>query len=338
MINIALVGIGRIGLVHAETIKTKLSGKVNLSLFVDSFSKDLEEKAKEYGAKYTRNFDECLEDKSIDAVILCTPTNTHTESCIKALKAGKNVFCEKPIATNVADHLKIINAVKETNKKLMVGFQRRFDHNMKYIKDRIDSNEIGKLQMIRITDYDSPFPNIEFLKVSGGIYLDLCIHDFDMISYLTDKQADEPLELFTSGSAFLMPELAEFNDVDTAVVTVKMKSGLMASINTTRFANYGYDQRLEVLGTNGSLHCTNDTPTNVIKQNENGVTGDKPFYTFLPRYGNAYAEEIYQFAQSIINDTEVLVTSEKCLPALKMALAANLSLKENRIVKIDEIK
>lgn len=338
MINIALVGIGRIGLVHATTIKTKLSGKVNLSLFVDSMSKDLEEKAKEYNVKYTRSFDECLNDKNIDAIILCTPTSTHTESCIKALKSGKHVFCEKPIATNVSDHIKIINAVKETNKKLMVGFQRRFDHNMKYIKDRIDNGDIGKLQMIKLTDYDSPFPNVEFLKSSGGIYLDLCIHDFDMISYLTNKQNDEPVEIFTLGSAFLMPELEQFGDVDTAVVTVKMKSGLIASINTTRFANYGYDQRLEVLGTNGSLSCENDTPTNVILQNENGVTKDKPFYTFLPRYGNAYAEEIYQFAQSVLNDSEILVTADDCLPALKMALAANISLKENRIVKISEIK
>lgn len=338
MINIAIVGVGRIGLVHALTIKTKLRDSVNINLLVDSISPDLEKNAKDFNAKYSKSFDECLSDKNIDACILCTPTSTHTENCIKALRAGKHVFCEKPIATNVKDHLKVIEAVKETGKKLMVGFQRRFDHNMKNIKDRIDSGDIGKVQMIKLTDYDSPFPNVEFLKVSGGIYLDLCIHDFDMISYLTEKTKDEPDELFTLGSAFLMPEISEFSDVDTAVVTVKMKSGTMASINTTRFASYGYDQRIEVLGTKGSLSCENDTPTSVILQNEEGVTKDKPFYTFLPRYGSAYAEEIYQFAQAVLNDTEIPVTAEKCLPSLKMALAANISLKERRIVKLSEIR
>lgn len=338
MINIALVGIGRIGLVHAHTIKTKLSREVNLSLFVDSMSKDLESKANEYGAKFSRSFDECLSDKNIDAILLCTPTDTHTENCIKALKSGKHIFCEKPIATNIADHLKVINAVKESDKKLMVGFNRRFDHNYKSIKERIDNGEIGKVQMIKLTNYDSPFPNVEFLKTSGGIYLDLCIHDLDLISFFTDKTCDEPLELFACGSAFLMPELTEFGDVDTTIVTVKMKSGVIASINATRFANYGYDQRAEVLGTKGSLESRNDTPTNVILQNENGVTGDKPFYTFLDRYKDAYAEEIYQFVQSILNKKDSPVNVENCLPALKMALAANISLKENRIVKIDEIK
>ena len=338
MINIALVGIGRIGLVHAHTIKTKLSSEVNLSLFVDSMSKDLESKANEYGAKFSRRFDECLNDKTIDAVLLCTPTDTHTESCIKALKSGKHVFCEKPIATNMEDHLKVIKASKESDKKLMVGFNRRFDHNYKAIKERIDAGEIGKVQMIKLTNYDSPFPNVEFLKTSGGIYLDLCIHDLDLISFLTDKNGDEPLELFTWGSAFLMPELSEFGDVDTTIITVKMKSGTIATINATRFANYGYDQRAEVLGTKGSLESRNDTPTSVILQNEKGVTGDKPFYTFLDRYENAYAEEIYQFVQSIIDKKDSPVSAENCLPALKMALAANISLKENRIVKIDEIK
>lgn len=338
MINIALVGIGRIGLVHAHTIKTKLSSEVKLSLFVDSMSKDLESKANEYGAKFSRSFDECLNDKTIDAVLLCTPTDTHTESCIKALKSGKHVFCEKPIATNIADHLKVIKASKESDKKFMVGFNRRFDHNYKSIKERIDAGEIGKVQMIKLTSYDSPFPNVEFLKTSGGIYLDLCIHDLDLISFLTNKNGDEPVELFTWGSAFLMPELAKFGDVDTAIVSVKMKSGAIANINTTRFANYGYDQRAEVLGTKGSLESRNDTPTNVILQNERGVIGDKPFYTFLDRYENAYAEEIKQFVESIINDKYVPVNAQDCLPALKMALAANISLKENRIVKIDEIK
>ena len=160
----------------------------------------------------------------------------------------------------------------------------------------------------------------------------------DLISFLTDKNGDEPLELFTWGSAFLMPELSEFGDVDTTIVTVKMKSGVIATISATRFANYGYDQRAEVLGTKGSLESRNDTPTNVILQNEKGVTGDKPFYTFLDRYENAYAEEIYQFVQAIINKKDSPVDAENCLPALKMALAANISLKENRIVKIDEIK
>lgn len=336
MINIALVGIGRIGLVHAHTIKTKLSGEVNLSLFVDSMSQDLESKAKEYNAKYSRSLDECLNDKNIDAVLLCTPTDTHTENCIKALKSGKHVFCEKPIAANISDHLKVIKAAEESDKKLMVGFNRRFDHNYKAIKDRIDAGEIGKVQMIKLTNYDSPFPNVEFLKTSGGIYLDLCIHDLDLISFLTNK--DEPAELFTWGSAFLMPELAEFGDVDTAIITVKMKSGAIATISATRFANYGYDQRAEVLGTKGSLESKNDTPTSVILQNDKGVIGDKPFYTFLDRYENAYAEEIYQFVQSITNKKDVPVTAKDCLPALKMALAANISLKENRIVKIDEIK
>ena len=337
MINIALVGIGRIGLVHAETINKKLSGKVNLSLFVDTVSKDLEDKAKQYNAKYSRSLDECLSDSSIDAVILCTPTNTHTESIIKTLNAGKHIFCEKPIATNIADHLKVIEASKKSDKKLMVGFNRRFDHNYKAIKDRIDLGEIGNIQLIKLTNYDSPFPNIEFLKTSGGIYLDLCIHDLDLISYFTESAKDEPVELFASGSAFLMPELSKFGDVDTTIVTVKMKSGAMATITASRFANYGYDQRAEVHGEKGALSCTNDTSNTLVISTSDGITHDKPLHFFLERYMDAYRTEIEMFMDAVINNKETPVTIEEAYQSLLLAKAAKKSLEENRKVYIKEL-
>lgn len=338
MLNMALIGVGRIGLTHAHTLKTMLSDKVNMRVFVDNVSSDLEKYASSYGTEHSRNIDEVLSDKNIDAVLICTPTNTHKEISLKALSAGKHVFCEKPISASVKEHLEVIEAVKSSGKKFMVGFNRRFDHNIKCIKERIDKGEIGKVQIIKTTNYDSPFPNIEFLKTSGGIYLDLCIHDFDTISFIISKTGDKVVDVFAAGSAFLLPALSEFGDVDTTFVTIKMESGAMACVSASRFATYGYDQRLEVLGTDGSLSCENDRPTNVTLSNSNGVQTDKPFFSFLPRYAEAYAREVYEFSEAVINDTDVPVSAEDCLPALKIALAATLSLKEKRIVNIDEIK
>lgn len=336
MINVGIIGIGRIGRVHGESI-TKFVKNTKIKAVADPYLNDDGKKwAASLGIEnaYT-DYKKILEDKDISAVLICSSTDTHSSISMEAIKAGKNVFCEKPIDHDVKKIKEVLDVVEKSGLKYQVGFNRRFDHNFKAIKDAVQAGKIGKQQIIKITSRDPEALPIEYVKVSGGIFLDMTIHDFDMVRYLSDSEVEE---VYAVGSVTVDPEIGKAGDIDTAVITMKLANGATAVIDNCRKAVYGYDQRAEVFGSKGSIAIGNDSDSLAVLSNENGVTGEKPMYFFLQRYMMAYAAEIDSFVEAIVNDTATIVNANDGLQPVLIGLAAKKSVAENRPVTIAEIK
>jgi len=285
--------------------------------------------------KISKDYKDILNDKEIEAVFICAPTDTHYAFSIEALNAGKHVFCEKPVDLEIERVEEVKKLVSKTGKKYMVGFNRRFDHNFKAIKDGIDNGLIGKPELIQITSRDPEPPPLSYVKVSGGLFCDMTIHDFDMVRYLSSS---EPKSVFAIGDALVDSKVkTECSDIDTAIISIELENGALAVITNSRRASYGYDQRAEVHGEKGALSCSNDMSNTLVLSSANGVISEKPLRFFLERYLNAYEAEIEAFIDSIINDKETPVTIEEAYQSLLLAKAAQKSLIENRKVSIKEL-
>lgn len=335
MINIGIIGAGRIGRVHGESI-TKYVQDARVKAIADPFLNDQTKAwAKSMGIEecYT-DYKKILEDSSIEAVLICASTDQHSPLSIEALKAGKHVFCEKPIDHDVDKIKAVLEAVKTSGKKYQVGFNRRFDHNFKAIHEAVAAGKVGKQQIIKITSRDPEPPSIDYVKVSGGIFLDMTIHDFDMVRYLSGS---EVVEVYAEGSVTVDPKIGEAGDVDTAVITLKLANGATAVIDNCRAACYGYDQRAEVFGDKGCIAISNDSNSNAVFSGKDGVVAEKPMFFFLERYMQAYASEVEQFVDAIVNDKEVPVNANDGLQPVLIGLAAKKSVEEHRPVKISEI-
>ena len=244
MVNVGIIGAGRIGKVHVESICTKVAdGKV--AALADPFmNEETEAWAKEMGiAKVTKDYKEVLADENIDAVLICSSTDTHSVISVEAIKAGKHVFCEKPVDHDIEKIQQVIDALKDSNVKYQVGFNRRFDHNFMAVQEAVASGKIGTPQIIKITSRDPEPPALEYVKDSGGMFLDMTIHDFDMVRFLAGCNAEE---IYVEAAVLVDPAIGEAGDVDTAVITIKMENGAIAVIDNSRKAVYGYDQRAEV--------------------------------------------------------------------------------------------
>ena len=336
MINVGIIGVGRIGRVHGESI-SKYVKNAQVKAVADPF---LNEKSIEWanslGIKETyKDYKKILEDPEISAVLICASTDQHSKLSMEALKAGKHVFCEKPIDHDVNKIKEVLEVVKESGKKYQVGFNRRFDHNFKAIRDAVVAGKVGKQQIIKITSRDPEPPSIDYVKVSGGIFLDMTIHDFDMVRYLSGSEVEE---VYAAGSVTVDPEIGKAGDVDTAVITLKLENGATAVIDNCRASCYGYDQRAEVFGDKGCVAISNDSDSNAVYSSKDGVTAEKPMFFFLQRYMMAYANEIDQFVEAIVNDTPTPVNANDGLQPVLIGLAAKKSAAENRPVKIAEIK
>ncbi len=285
--------------------------------------------------KTSKNYKDILNDKEVDAIFICTPTDTHYTISMEALNFGKHVFCEKPVDLELGRVKDVKDLVAKTGKKYMVGFNRRFDHNFMAIKENIDKGLIGKLELIQITSRDPEPPPISYVKVSGGLFCDMMIHDFDMVRYLSSSN---PKSVTAIGDALVNPKIkTEGNDIDTAIVSIELENGALAVITNSRRASYGYDQRAEVHGELGALSCSNDTSNTLVISSKDGIIHEKPLYFFLERYLNAYKIEIEIFIDSIINNKETPVTIEEAYQSLLLAKAAQKSLIENRKVYINEL-
>ena len=336
MINVGIIGVGRIGRVHGESI-SKYVKNAQVKAVADPF---LNEKSIEWanslGIKETyKDYKKILEDPEISAVLICASTDQHSKLSMEALKAGKHVFCEKPIDHDVNKIKEVLDVVKESGKKYQVGLNRRFDHNFKAIRDAVVAGKVGKQQIIKITSRDPEPPSIDYVKVSGGIFLDMTIHDFDMVRYLSGSEVEE---VYAAGSVTVDPEIGKAGDVDTAVITLKLENGATAVIDNCRASCYGYDQRAEVFGDKGCVAISNDSDSNAVYSSKDGVTAEKPMFFFLQRYMMAYANEIDQFVEAIVNDTPTPVNANDGLQPVLIGLAAKKSAAENRPVKIAEIK
>ncbi|MEL7656903.1 MAG: inositol 2-dehydrogenase, partial [Bacillota bacterium] len=248
---------------------------------------------------------------------------------------GKHVFCEKPVDLTIEKVEAVIEAAKKNNVKLQIGFNRRFDHNFRKVRELIENKTIGDLQILKITSRDPGPPPIEYVKVSGGIFMDMTIHDFDMARFLTGSEAEE---VYVAAACMVDPAIGEAGDVDTALITIRFKNGTICVIDNSRKAAYGYDQRVEAFGSKGKVETANDHPTTAVWSTEEGVFSEKPLYFFLERYMDSFAEEMKQFAEALISNTETPVTGFDGLQPIKLGLAARKSVAEGRPVKLSEIE
>ncbi|MCI8838279.1 MAG: inositol 2-dehydrogenase [Hungatella sp.] len=335
MLKVGIIGAGRIGKVHITSISTRVKD-ASIKTVADPFMNDETAAwAKSMGVEHvTKDYKEIIDDPEIDAVLICSSTDTHSPISVEAIKAGKHVFCEKPIDHDIDKIQAVIDALKGTNLKYMVGFNRRFDHNFEAVQAAVAAGKIGRPEIIKITSRDPEPPSPEYVKVSGGMFLDMTIHDFDMVRFLAGCDAEE---VYVQAANLVDPAIGEAGDVDTAVITLKMENGAIAVIDNCRKAVYGYDQRAEVFGSEGMVAVTNDSASLAVISNAQGVTGEKPLFFFLERYMDAYGKEVTEFINAINNDTDTPLGVEDGLKPVLMGLAAKKSVEEHRPVKISEI-
>lgn len=336
MLKIGIIGAGRIGKVHSESIQRYVKN-AEVYAIADPYMNDAtREWAKEMGIYnvYT-DYKKILDDKAIDAVIIASSTDTHSPISIEAIKAGKHIFCEKPIDHDIDKIKAVMQELSKSNVKYQVGFNRRFDHNFMAVKQAINEGKVGELNIVKICSRDPAAPPVEYIKVSGGIFLDMTIHDLDMARFITDSEVDE---VFAMGGVMVDPAIGEAGDIDTAIISMRMTSGALVVIDNCRRASYGYDQRLEAFGSLGAVSVGNDTVSTAVLSNKDGVIAEKPLYFFLERYMQAYVNEMNQFVDSIINDKDITCGVDAGLQAVIIGIAAKKSLNENRPVKLSEIK
>ncbi len=284
--------------------------------------------------KASMDYRELLADSTIHAVAICSSTDTHCRIIEEAAAAGKHIFCEKPIDYDLARIHEALSAVEKAGVKLQIGFNRRFDPSFAKVRELVASGSIGRPHVIRITSRDPGPPPLDYIKVSGGIFLDMTIHDFDMARFLSGSEAEE---VYAIGDALVDPAIGEAGDVDTAIVTLRLKNGALVAIDNSRRAIYGYDQRIEVFGSKGSVSAGNRAPDAHVLMDQAGVHEAKPLHFFLERYAEAYVIELQAFVEVLLKDQEPLVTGRDGLQPVIMGLAATRSLREGRPVKFSEI-
>ena len=332
-LKVAVAGLGRIGKIHLKNLCRNFP-EVEVVAVMDVLdeSKSI---ADEFNVPFfVRNFDELLAVPGVDAVVICSPTDTHADYTIKAAKAGKQIFCEKPLDLSLYRVQEVLSVVQESGVKLMLGFNRRFDPEFKKIRQLVVRGAIGETQIIKITSRDPGPPPVSYIKVSGGMFLDMTIHDFDMARYISGKQVKE---VFAKAAVMVDPEIGKAGDVDTAIITLTFDDGSMAVIDNCRKAVYGYDQRLEVFGSKGMALAENNFPNNHKLYTESGVSGDLPLHFFLERYDASYNQEIREFIDALVSGGEMPVDGNDGLLSIAIGLAAKKSVAEGRPVKINEI-
>jgi myo-inositol 2-dehydrogenase/D-chiro-inositol 1-dehydrogenase len=319
MLKTALLGAGRIAGVHATAITANPGSTL---VAVSDINADAAAKlAGQYGAE-VRTTEAILADPAIDAVLIATSTDTHSDLIERATAAGKAVLCEKPVDLSLARAQACRTAAARTGKPVMIGFNRRFDPNFAALKAALDRGEIGKPEMLSITSFDPAPPPVAYIKVSGGLFRDMMIHDFDMANFLMGAA---PVTVSAVGTCLVDPAIGAAGDVDTAVVTLSYADGRIAVIKNSRRAVYGYDQRVELLGSEGLLQAQNMLEHTVVKSTAAGVTGAKPTWFFLERYMPAYAAEWAAFVAAVGSGSPLPVTLDDGVAALAMAEAATRS-------------
>ena len=332
-LNIGIIGAGRIGRVHAATLAFHLP-EAAATAVADLNSAAARQAAADFGiARAATSADDILADPGIDAVLICSATNTHADLAIAAAQAGKHVFCEKPIDLSLAKIDRVLEAVSQAGVKLQVGFNRRFDANFARARRAVVSGEIGDPHLIHIISRDPSPPPISYVNVSGGMFLDMTIHDFDMARFLI---GDEVVQVYAAAGVRVDPEIGKAGDVDTAVIVLHFANGVIGSIDNCRRAPYGYDQRVEVLGSKGSIATNNNYPNAAVISTAESVRRDLPLHFFMERYLESFQQELRAFVHAILEDRPTPVTGLDGRAPVAMALAARKSYVEGRPVRLDE--
>ncbi|MEB2847458.1 inositol 2-dehydrogenase [Rhizobiales bacterium RZME27] len=328
MLKIGLLGAGRIGRVHAINIAAH--ARSQLAAVSDVNEDSARSLADAYGANVATSED-ILSDASIDAVLIATSTDTHSDLMERAAAAGKAILCEKPVDLSLERAQACLDVVSKTGVPVMIGFNRRFDPNFSAIKASIAAGEIGKPELLSITSFDPAPPPVSYVKVSGGLFRDMMIHDFDMANFL---MGEVPKTVHAVGTSIVDPEIGKAGDVDTAVVTLTYADGRIAVIKNSRRAVYGYDQRVEILGSEGLLSAGNVLENTVSKATKQGVVSAKPEFFFLERYMRAYAAEWEAFVAAVLDGAAIPVSLKDGVAALALAEAATASVKSGQPVSL----
>lgn len=331
MLRIGLLGAGRIGNVHAKAIAGHAGSK--LAAVSDISTAAAVKLAKEYGAAARTN-DEIIADNQIDAVLIATSTDTHSDLIEAATRAGKAVLCEKPVDLSLERAMACRAVAAETGRPVMIGFNRRFDPNFATLKSSIDQGEIGKTEMLSLASFDPAPPPVSYINVSGGIFRDMMIHDLDMACWL---MGGVPESVSAVGSSLVDPGIGAAGDFDTAIATLRYSDGRFAVIRNSRRAAYGYDQRIEILGSKGMLSAGNVLENTVVKSTEEGVVSAKPERFFLERYMRAYAIEWAAFVEAVETASAIPTTLDDGINALALAEAATRAAKTGTTVRLAEI-
>lgn len=333
IVNLAVIGTGRMGSVHCRNIVRHIP-EIKLVAVCDIRLEVAQSIAAELGIqRVEEDYHRLLENPDIEAVLIAASTYAHDTIIKDSAAAGKHIFCEKPIAVDLEKIDQSLQAVQSSGVKLQVGFNRRFDRSFQKVHEIVSSGDIGHPCILHITSRDPEVPAMEFMKTSGGMFMDMTIHDFDMARY----QMGDVEEVYATGNVLIEPKLKEFNDIDTSLVMLKFTNGAIGVIDNSRQAVYGYDQRLEVFCSQGTALSENERENVAVKGSREGFSSSRIPHFFMDRYASCYVDEIRQFADCVREETIVPVTGEDGRAAVVLGLAARMSLEENRPVKISEI-
>ena len=327
-VRFGLLGAGRIGRVHAKAITG--DAKAQLVAVSDAMPAAAQAIADQYGCDI-RTIEAIETSKDIDAVVICTPTDTHADLIERFAHAGKAIFCEKPIDLNVDRVRACMKVVADTKSKLMVGFNRRFDPHFMAVRAAIDAGKIGAVEMVTITSRDPGAPPPAYIKVSGGIFRDMTIHDFDMARFLL---GEDITTVYATGSVLVDPEIGKLGDFDSASVVLTTATGKQCMISNSRRATYGYDQRIEVHGSKGMIAAENQRPISIELANADGYTRPPLHDFFMTRYTEAYAAEIAAFIAVVAGGASPSPSGADGLAALVLAEAALQSVREGRAIAV----
>jgi myo-inositol 2-dehydrogenase / D-chiro-inositol 1-dehydrogenase len=328
MIQFCQFGAGRIGKIHAANVAD--SPRCALRYVVDVDGAAAKELAGEHGARAV-DAKTALADPDVNAVIVASSTDTHADLVEASCAAGKAIFCEKPIDLTIERVNAVLSAVERSGVTMLVGFNRRFDPNFAAVHAGIEEGRVGKVELVAITSRDPGPPPLDYIRVSGGLFRDMMIHDFDMARWLL---GEEPVEVYAAASNLVDPAIGQAGDVDTAAVTLRTASGSLCQISNSRRAVYGYDQRIEVFGSQGMLRAENNVPTTVELMTADGATTDKPLFFFLERYAEAYRVELNHFLDCLEGKAIPLADATDGLRSLLLAEAAVESLQTGGPVKV----
>lgn len=333
--KIGVIGAGRIGKVHMKNIATCIP-ELEIARVYDPFCS---EQTLAFLRQYqigglTDDVEDIWNDSTISAVLICSATDTHADYVMRAAQAGKHIFCEKPVAFDVATTRQALQAVAEYGVQFQIGFCRRFDHNHRAVYDLVRQGKVGTPQIIKISSRDPAPPTIDYVRSSGGLFFDMMIHDLDMMRFLAGS---EVAEVYASGNVLVMPEIAAENDVDTALVTLRFKNGALGVIDNSRQAVYGYDQRVEVFGSEGCAQNENDISNTAILTRADGTSYGTACRIMWDRYTNAFIAEMQAFAQAIAANTNTPVGAEDALQSVLLAAACDRSLAEHRPICLDAL-
>ncbi len=334
ILRIGIIGAGRIGKVHAETLAFRLP-EATASAIADVNGNVARDVAERFQIpRVVSDSQEIINDPSIDAVLICSPTETHAELVIQAARAGKHIFCEKPIDHSLSRIDLALQEVKKSGVKFQVGFNRRFDANFARVRAAVTEGEIGTPHLIHIVSRDPGPPPISYVKVSGGIFLDMTIHDFDIARFLVGHEVES---LYTAGAVRVDPEIGKAGDLDTVVIVLRFKNGVIGTIDNSRKAVYGYDQRVEILGSKGAIATENCYPNQAILSTSTAIQRDLPLNFFMDRYTESFVSELRAFVQAVLQNKPVPVDGTDGRIAVVMGLAARKSYDERRPVQLDEV-